>query len=774
MIMPMRNSARNWVYPEIVDVPSEFQSELGGSSVFTQALFRRGIHTIEAARGFLNPDFYQPAPPSQLPGLPKAVDRILEAFKNKQTILVWGDFDVDGQTSTTLLVSALTGYGSSIHHYIPNRARESHGLSLSTLAKMIPSVSPSVLLTCDTGIDAYEAVEYANKSGIDVIITDHHQLPQSLPDAYAIINPNMLPEEHALFTLPGVGVAYKLVEAMFLELNLDPEPYLDLVALGIVADVAQQTGDTRYLLQKGLSVLQRNSRPGLDQLLDIADVKPENIVEETIGFVIGPRLNALGRLDDANTCVEFFTTSDTARAKELAQQLDSLNSRRQDLTESIYQDAIKLVSDYPEYDQDYPILVLQGPPQWHPGVIGIVASRLVERFHKPVIMLSQEGTTSRGSARSIPGVPISALITESAFLLNSFGGHPMAAGVSLSLENVPQFRRSLAENYDRIVGGPPELPPVIIDAEIPFQSISSSFIEDFQRLAPFGAGNPKLLFSTRSVQLNTKGSKLIGKEKKHKKLILSDSSGTKLDLLWWNSADIDLPEGRFDIAYSLDLTTYKGNLQVQATLKHFRSSANASVLITSKSKFDFLDLRKTTRPEKELSKFTSTLDSIIWAELNTPDGVETFPRSELHKSKRLIIWTTPPSPTVFKQALDRVQPAKVIFLAVDPEVNSLRKFIVKLHGLLKFQLESNASSFDIQKAAQSIAVTPALIQVGLEWIHLHGDYDLSNFSSNSEILPGLRENLAGFQQIDRKLKFLLREVAAYRSYFNTAQLETLL
>ena len=670
--------------------------------------------------------------------------------------------------------SALSGQGSQIRHYIPNRSRESHGISIAALKNKISEYSPSVLLTCDTGIDAFEAVEFAQSSGVDVIITDHHQLPSEIPPAYALVNPNMLSDDHALFNLPGVGVAYKLIEALYSHLDLNPEIFLDLVALGIVSDVAHQTGDTRYLLQKGLALLQNTSRLGLQQLLAIANLKPRDITEETIGFVIGPRLNALGRLDDANSCVDFFTTSILSRAAELAQVLESLNSRRQVLTETIFQDSVKLVNEYPEYVQDYPILVLQGPAQWHPGVIGIVASRLVDRYHKPVIMLSQEGSISRGSARSIQGVPISALISESANLLNSFGGHPMAAGVSLPLDKVPQFRRDLAENYLRIVGGSPEPPKVNIDADIHFQAITDSFIKDFQRLAPFGAGNPKLLFSTRGVHLVPGGIKIIGKEKNHKKITLIDSSNAKQDLLWWNSADIELPNGEFDVAYALDLTSYKNRLQVQATLRHFRQTPGTPILIKKQSKLELIDLRSNPSPESALSRYFSTPGSIIWAESNLPKGIDSCQRSSLQKSDTLVVWTTPPSSEVFKQALDKVEPNKIVFFAVDPAVHTLRKFITKLHGLLKFKLENNIGSFDSENAAQSIAATPALIDVGLEWIHYHGDYDLSLFLSDCQILPGPRENLDGFPLIDKKLKFMLREVAAYRSYFSKAKPDKLL
>ena len=772
--MPMRNSNPEWVFPEIFPVPANFQAKTGSSTVVTQTLFRRGITTLDDAIGFLDPDYYHPSPPSELPGLEKSVDRIQDALKNNQNILVWGDFDVDGQTSTTLLVSALAGLGSKIFHYIPNRARESHGVSPDTLVQKIAEINPSLLITCDTGIDALESATIAQSAGVDLIITDHHQLPQVLPSAYAIVNPNLLEEKHALYSLPGVGVAYKLIESLYARLNRDPEPLLDLVALGIVADVAVQTRDTRYLLQIGLRQLRKSSRLGIQQLCKIGNINQTDISEEEIGFVIGPRLNALGRLDDANSCVDFFTTTDPSRAAELAAQLDHLNIQRQHLTEEIYQDSLRILEQYPEYARDYPIIVLNGPGQWHPGVIGIVASRIVERFQKPVIMLSKEGRLARGSARSIPGVPISALISESSSLLISFGGHPMAAGVSLPFENIAQFRRGLAKDYDRIVGGPPELPRVLIDAEIPFKTISTSFVKDFQRLAPFGAGNPKLLFATRGVHLIPGGIKIIGKNSNHKKITLADSSGSTQDFLWWNSAEIDPPSGIFDAAYSLDLSTYKNKIQLQATFQSFREFTGTPVIINGQTKIELIDLRSSSSPEDKLSDLLPSTDTIIWSELNSPAGFSSVSRLKLIKSTTLVIWTTPPSLEIFKYALHKVKPKTIVFFAQDPDVQSVHKFITNLLRLLKNHINKEEKSYDSASFAQAIAVTPALIEVGLDWIHLHGDFDLSLFYSEGRIKTGPKENLDGFQDIDKKLKFMIKEMAAYRNYFNKAKLDTLL
>ncbi len=387
----MRNPEREWIFKDLAVIPGEFESEIGGHPIVSQTLYRRGITTLNEAHGFLNPAYYEPTPPSELPGLIKSVERILLELSSSRPILIWGDFDVDGQTSTTLLTSALTDLGTSVIHYIPNRASESHGLSVDSLARIIERSRPGLIITCDTGIDAIEPVIYANSKQIDVIITDHHQLPPQLPDAFSIVNPASLDPDHPLSSLPGVGVAYKLIEEIYSRFDLDPTRYLDLVALGIVADVAHLSRDTRYLLQKGLSVLRNTTRSGLRLLFENANLNAENISEDQIGFAIGPRLNALGRLSDANTCVDFFTKTDPDNILKLATQLEVLNTRRQELTERIFKETKEMVATNPELDDDFPILVLQGPTDWNPGVIGIVASRLVERYHKPVIILSKEG-----------------------------------------------------------------------------------------------------------------------------------------------------------------------------------------------------------------------------------------------------------------------------------------------------------------------------------------------------------------------------------------------
>ena len=769
--MPTRNHSAEWIFPKIFDVPGYFRSQIGGYSIVSQTLLKRGLSTLKSAQGYLYPDLYSPAPPKQLPGVQKAADRLQTAISKKENILVWGDFDVDGQTSTALLVTALRELGGDVFFYIPNRARESHGIPLSSFKTIVERYQPSLVITCDTGIDAFDSINFAQSTGIDVIITDHHQLPKELPPAYAVVNPNLLSEDHPLFSLPGVGVAYKVIEELFGPENHSTDHFLDFVALGIVADIAQLSGDTRYLLQRGLPILSKSPRLGLNQLYENANLKPETLTEEQISFVIAPRLNALGRLDDANSCVDFFTTTDLRLASELAKRLEDLNAQRQQLTEVIFKDAIELLNSNPELHEDFPVIVLDGPPSWNPGVIGIVASRLVDQFHQPVIMLSQEGDQARGSARSIEGVSISDLITSTSDLLTRYGGHPMAAGLSLPRDNISKFRRSLANSYRYNVGEDLPVQQVIIDEVLPLQSISTEYIKEFHRLAPFGAGNPNLLFATRGVSVLS--DKIIGKNLNHRKLIVKDSPGTSSEILWWNSSDIDIPPGPIDIAYSLSISTYRGQEQNQITLKHLRQSS-AIPIIVKETKPTIIDHRHISNPSDILPTLTSEYSDLqVWAEFNKPENIISQPRFNLIQSPNLLVWTPPPSLNVFRNVLENVSPSKIILVANTLPEHNNRAVLDLILGMLR-HLQDSGRDFDPELFAQSIAQTSALIQTGLDWFHNHGDYDLSLLRNESKILPGSGIPKDSFNNINDRFILLLNEITSYRAYFNSADKRYLL
>ncbi len=332
----------------IDQVPSGAPPLPGLHPIVSDALKRRGITSPSLARSFLDPTFYTPTPAELLPGMEKAIERLLTAIQSRQKICVWGDFDVDGQTATTILVQALRAVDARVEYHIPVRATESHGVNFPVLKEIIAG-GAQLIVTCDTGITAHESIQYARDHGVEVIVTDHHDLPVELPPAFALVNPKFLPIDHPLASLSGVGVAYKLAEWLLSEIDsrLPVSDLVDLVALGLISDLATLVDDTRYLAQMGIRALRENKRPGLAAMYEMAELNPANINESHIGFTIGPRLNALGRLGDANPIVEFFLTQDKQKAAVTASQLENYNAQRRLLTTQVYQAAEAQIRDDP-------------------------------------------------------------------------------------------------------------------------------------------------------------------------------------------------------------------------------------------------------------------------------------------------------------------------------------------------------------------------------------------------------------------------------------------
>lgn len=758
----------HWTEPQDLPIPQSLQDAVGGHPLVAQTLVRRGIATTQAARAFLNPDYYTPSPPGELPGLLEAADHLERAIRAKETILVWGDFDVDGQTSTSVLVSGLRGLGGDVRHYIPIRATESHGITLSKLKELLAE-GVDVLLTCDTGIDEHNAIDYAQSQGVSVIITDHHDLPPQLPNAAAIVNGNLLPSGHPLANLAGVGVAYKLIEELYRRAERSADSFLDLVALGTVADIVPQTGDNRYLVQRGLPVLQNTSRLGLKALYANAKLNPLHINEEHIGFVIGPRLNALGRLGDANSSVEFLTTPNPGRAQILASQLEGLNKKRQHLTEDIFQSAQGQIERSPALVEDYAALVLFDS-SWHPGVIGIVASRLVERYHKPTILLTQSGDNARGSARSIKGVHITKAIAAQANLLDNFGGHPMAAGVSLPLERVPEFRRSLSQTIAQSAGFAPRERSLSIDGYLPFSALSPGLVADLERLAPFGPENPSLTLATRDVKIIHEA--LIGKDRTHRKLYLQDAEGTNQEVLWWRSADISLPEGKFDLAYSVKTSTYQGQRRVQVTWADARQEEAAKIEVApALPKLEVIDLRDAPNPLEELENLRERHPHLfVWAEGAEREKIHGEGRSQAKPSNVLAIWTTPPGHAELKAILEMVEPEKMYIFAQSAAANSVEDFLKQLAGLVKHTLNAKGGEANLAALAEATAQRVAVVRSGAEWLEGQGHVQIQSRSDESYHL----EAGTGVKTGDHVQRFAIlqgkfKETLAYREHFRRAK-----
>ncbi len=739
---------------------------VGGHPLVAEALARRGITDPERALAFLNHADYRGAPPFELPDMAQATTRIKDAITKGEQICVWGDFDVDGQTATTLLVSTLEDLGADVGYYVPVRADEGHGVNLRGLENVIDG-GARVILTCDTGVTAHEAVEYARSRGVDVVITDHHELSDHLPDAVAVVDPRRLPEDHPLRHLPGVGVAYKLAEALYEEARRseDAEPLLDLVALGIVADVATQVGDTRYLLQRGLDVLRRTERLGLREVMEIAGLDPGGLTEEHIGFILGPRLNAVGRLADARAGVELLTTTDLSRARILASHLETLNAKRRLQTSQVYAAAVSQIQRDPMLLHDAALVLAH--PTWPAGIIGIVASRLVEEYGRPVVLLSTPpGETARGSARSVEGCNITEAIASQAELLTGYGGHPMAAGLALAPENIPAFRRGLAQAVAAMIGDTPRAPTLPIDAYVSLGDVTLELAAEVGRLAPFGAGNPPLVLAARDVTATR--DRIVGRDDEHRIIEVSDAGGATLRVLWWNGAAETTPKGPFDLAFMIRASDYLGAPQVEATWMGFRQD-EAIVAATRDTAYKAIDHRNDSDRDARLRELVEEEKAAIWREADAAGTLAGADRYHLEPAAELIIWTTPPGVKELRAALEQVRPERVHLFAVDPAAVSAETFMRRLAALAKHTLAHKAGLTSVTELAAAMAGSEAAIRLGLAWLEAQGNVRVI-VEEDGSIQLETGTGIATEHVKKRRQQFsdAVNETAAYRKHFREA------
>jgi single-stranded-DNA-specific exonuclease len=765
---------RTWSEPQDVSVPRALRAAVGGHPLIAKTLVRRGITDSKKARAFLDPDLYHPASPTELPNMARAAERIERAIEQEEEIWVWGDFDVDGQTATTSLVSALHNLGASVQYHIPNRQREGHGVNLTVLKEIVAG-GASVIVTCDTGVTAHRPIAYAQRRGVDVIVTDHHDLPPQLPKAYAVTDPKMLPETHPLRELPGVGVAYKLAELLYRRAGRAGEAAKlhDLVALGIVADVAVQTGDVRYLLQRGLDALRHTERLGLQVLMEIIEVNPQWLTEEHIGFELAPRLNALGRLADATPAVEFLTIDDLDRARILAHELDGLNARRKMLCDQVADGAEAQIQRDPSLLEQGALVLSQ--PSWPGSVIGIVAGRLAEKYHRPTILIAAPPAEelARGSARSIPGCDVSAAIAAHGDMLESFGGHPMAAGLSIDRERIPEFRRVLSRTIrERCETALAEEPTLQIDGYVPLADLSLEFVEEVERLAPFGPGNPPLTLATRGVSL--KGHTTIGRTGEHLRLTLEDEDGGTQQVIWWRADPSALPEGPFDLAYAVRASDYLGRRDVQVEWITARPVETLTTALQVKAPvIEVVDHRREPDPQDILQRLRAEEDVPVWSE--GKGEVHGRDRYALGPSGILVIWTAPPGAPELRDALARVSPGTVHLFGVNPQLDHPKRFLTRLAKLAERAITTEGGRVELSTLASGTAQREETVRTGLAWLEGRGHIVvLEERDGEMRLAPGEQAASHDLSKTETRLRSLLEETAAYRAFFARADAETLI
>jgi single-stranded-DNA-specific exonuclease len=565
----------NWtVLPTDSPQALSLAQELDLSPLIAQLLINRGLYPAPKALEFFSPSLLKLPPPDLMKGMNKAVNRILKAIQEQERIAVYGDYDADGITATALLILFLKPFFPDIRYYIPHRVREGYGLSAAGIS-LLKEQGVSLIITVDCGISNHEELEFARSLGIEVIVTDHHQISRKgAPSAAAVLNPKQAGCAFPFKELAGVGVAFYLVIALRQALDLqgffrEGKPnlkvYLDLVALGTVADVVPLLDVNRILVREGLGVISRSSRMGLTCLKKVCGLQPEAAVSSIdLAFRLAPRINALGRMQDAGGGVRLLITEDGAEAWELAQLMNQENSRRQALQQRIIKEIGDQYQNCPEMEQKKGLVL--SSETWHRGILGLVASNLVERWARPVFLFTIEGDTAHGSGRSIEGFHLfKGLETLEAYLLG-YGGHAAAAGATIRTGDLPAFERAFETLVQTSTEGIDLTPALTIEGEIDFTGLGQELVPYLPRLAPFGSNNPEPLLATR--QACVKSVRIVGQG--HLRLRL-EQNGTIMDGIAFGLGGLDLNPGDWiDLAYNPSLSDRNGGSSLQLRIKDIK------------------------------------------------------------------------------------------------------------------------------------------------------------------------------------------------------------
>ncbi|HOS46596.1 MAG TPA: single-stranded-DNA-specific exonuclease RecJ [Paludibacter sp.] len=567
-----------WIYnplsKEQFDIQNKLSEELNISPILSSLLVQRNIFSFEDARCFFRPDLADLHDPFLMADMDKAVNRLTEAIRNNEKILVYGDYDVDGTTSVSLVYKFIRKFYNNVFFYIPDRYKEGYGISYQGIDYAVKN-KIELVIALDCGIKAIEKIKYANEHEVDFIICDHHTPDIELPGAIAVLDPKRSDCNYPYKELSGCGVGFKLLQA-FAQINqidFDAElaPLLDLVALSIASDIVPITGENRILAYYGLQRLNKHPSVGIKSILDVCGLTDKEITITDIVFKIGPRINASGRMKLATEAVELMVSNDPGFAKQKSNKINQYNNDRKDLDKNITDEAIRIIDSDPVLAKKKSIVVFK--PDWHKGVIGIVASRLSEEFYKPSVVLSSSKGFASGSARSVPGFDIYSAIDSCRDLLENFGGHRYAAGLTLKEENIEQF----ADRFEAYVAAnitQEQLSPQInVDAFITFKDITPKFFSVLKQFGPFGPGNMNPVFVTKKV-MDYGSSRLVGKDQEHLKLELVDSSSENV----MNGIAFGMHEFNdhlksmkpLDICYTLEENTYMGNTNIQLMIKDIK------------------------------------------------------------------------------------------------------------------------------------------------------------------------------------------------------------
>ena len=691
-------------------------------SLIKRLLSSRGIKKEEDIYEFLHPLEIKIAKPEVFTDMPKVVERLSKAIDDNEKIVIYGDFDADGVTSTSLLYKTFEYLGANVSFYIPDRDKDNHGFNSTAIVQIMKEEKPKLIITVDCGISNVNEVSFIKSFGIDVIITDHHEAPEIMPDAYGIINPkapNALDENlsakeiESLTSLAGVGVAFKVATALLnhygkVEFVYDILPF---VAVGTVADIVPLIGENRYLVTKGLELISKGKNKGLKMLLESAGYKPEKgVTSENIAFGVAPRINASGRLDKVDNAVKVLISDNPSEIKISIDMLNEYNRMRQDFVKDTFAQADEM---YQKEGANSPAVVLCNP-EWNVGIIGIVASKFVEKYYKPAFIMtySEEKKEYRCSARGIEGLSLYEIISSISDMLDKFGGHTMAAGLSFSSEKTSfgDVKNALNNTVKEMLNGKELKPFLNIDMEVRPEEITVDLVNEISKLEPFGASNPSPVFMMKNLKIKQK--RLMGENKDHLRLTVQTGSH-EFNCIRWGQGDIALTDGdTLDVAFHPQINEYNGNISVQLIVDDIHSeylkeevpSDTGLKIYDHRKKTDILPLvndyiRSSKQNIRIFAESKSVKDKLEpYKELSS----RIFNRIDIPNCDSVMFFDYPADKEAFDKILEEANPSSIHLMNYPIKYYDDKEFLTVTFGMLRYACNNNDGKVDMLRISSAL------------------------------------------------------------------------
>ena len=750
-------------------------------SLVERLLAVRGITDPEAIHNFLNPFEITITHPNAFCQMRDAVDRIVKAIDENERILIYGDFDADGVTSTSLLLRTLRELGADVDYYIPDRESDGHGLNTKALVKIMTQKKPKLFITCDCGISNVEEVKFIKSFQKDIIITDHHEAPDVLPDALAIINPKApfaLDERltasqiNDLSALAGVGVAFKLAQAVLeryerLEFIYEILPY---VAVGTIGDVVPLIGENRYFVLKGIELIVAGKHYGIKRLLESAGYNIDNgITAEQIAFGVVPRINASGRLDTVDAALKLMVSDNKQEIELSLITLENFNKIRQDMTSQTYEEALEMLKSKGNYKN----CIILYNPNWHLGIIGIVASKIMETFYKPVFLMtfSEETKQIRCSSRSVEEVPIYDMISNISEYLDGYGGHAMAGGFAFSVEKttLEEVSSALSKTIDEYLGDNKLTPSLKVDLELSPEEIDVHLVNEISRLEPFGAGNPAPTFVMKNLQVKQK--KLMGANKDHLKLTVQSGEQT-FDCIRWSQGDIALTNGDYlDIAFSPQINEFNGNISIQLILKDVHSEVLKAVEAPSVKIYDHRKKTNIIKMVEEYVRDSKHKISVFAEDKNIIEALKPYPnlsssivsRLNIEPCEGLMFFDYPPDEFIYNKIIETADASVIHYMKYEIIKFDTAKMLKTFSGMIKYVANNKNGEFNISGCASFLSISESLVKATLE---LFADAGMINIETFDEPICLISVNNLNFDKITSipKYKQVLAQIGEMESF----------